>query len=139
MKEQERGLVGQAWKMADLVDYQEGSVVSRQVLKGDGGNVTLFAFDEGEGPDRAYVARSTRWSSSSTARRRSPSPAPVAPARGRHDTDAGERAARPQGAVALQDAARHDQVLTATRRMPMTDRAPIDSVCQGECRGAKPL
>jgi len=35
--------------MADLIDYQEGSVVSRQLTKGDGGNVTLFAFDAGEG------------------------------------------------------------------------------------------
>jgi quercetin dioxygenase-like cupin family protein len=35
--------------MAELIDYQEGSVVSRQLVKGGGGNVTLFAFDEGEG------------------------------------------------------------------------------------------
>ncbi len=32
-----------------LIDYQSGSVVSRQVIKKDIGNVTLFAFDEGEG------------------------------------------------------------------------------------------
>ena len=31
--------------MADLVDYQEGSVVSRQITKAEAGNVTLFAFD----------------------------------------------------------------------------------------------
>ena len=49
MTEQDRGLAGQVRRMADLIDYQEGSVVSRQVMKGDGGNVTLFAFDEGEG------------------------------------------------------------------------------------------
>jgi quercetin dioxygenase-like cupin family protein len=35
--------------MADLIAYQEGSVVSRQVMNGQGGNVTLFAFDRGEG------------------------------------------------------------------------------------------
>ncbi|HSL27606.1 MAG TPA: cupin domain-containing protein [Anaerolineales bacterium] len=31
--------------LADLVSYQEGSVVSRQITKADAGNVTLFAFD----------------------------------------------------------------------------------------------
>jgi quercetin dioxygenase-like cupin family protein len=34
--------------MADLVAYQEGSVVSRQITKADAGNVTLFAFDQGQ-------------------------------------------------------------------------------------------
>ena len=33
-------------KMAELVSYQDGSVVSRQVTKADAGNVTLFAFDK---------------------------------------------------------------------------------------------
>ena len=32
--------------MSDLVTYQEGSVVSRQVTKADAGNITLFAFDK---------------------------------------------------------------------------------------------
>ena len=31
-----------------LVAYQAGAVVSRQVTKAAGGNVTLFAFDEGQ-------------------------------------------------------------------------------------------
>lgn len=31
--------------LADLVSYQDGSVVSRQITKADAGNVTLFAFD----------------------------------------------------------------------------------------------
>ena len=35
--------------VADLVGYQPGAVVSRQLLKQDNGNVTLFAFDTGEG------------------------------------------------------------------------------------------
>jgi quercetin dioxygenase-like cupin family protein len=34
--------------IADLASYQEGSVVSRQITKDDAGNVTLFAFDEGQ-------------------------------------------------------------------------------------------
>jgi quercetin dioxygenase-like cupin family protein len=31
-----------------LADYQTGAVVSRQITKAEGGNVTLFAFDEGQ-------------------------------------------------------------------------------------------
>ena len=31
-----------------LAEYQNGAVVSRQVTKAEGGNVTLFAFDEGQ-------------------------------------------------------------------------------------------
>jgi quercetin dioxygenase-like cupin family protein len=31
-----------------LADYQTGAVVSRQVTMAEGGNVTLFAFDEGQ-------------------------------------------------------------------------------------------
>ncbi len=36
-------------KPARLVDYQQGSVVSRELLRSDGGTVTIFAFDEGQG------------------------------------------------------------------------------------------
>ncbi|MFZ5910187.1 MAG: cupin domain-containing protein [Chloroflexota bacterium] len=34
--------------LADLVNYQTGSVVSRQITKAEAGNVTLFAFDAGQ-------------------------------------------------------------------------------------------
>ncbi|RPJ28848.1 MAG: cupin domain-containing protein [Chloroflexi bacterium] len=33
-------------QIAELVSYQDGSVVSRQITKADAGNVTLFAFDK---------------------------------------------------------------------------------------------
>ena len=36
-------------KVADLVSYQEGSIVSREILKKPTGTVTVFAFDEGQG------------------------------------------------------------------------------------------
>ena len=36
-------------RMADLIQYQDGSVVSRTLVKGATGTITLFAFDEGEG------------------------------------------------------------------------------------------
>lgn len=35
-------------KIADLAAYQDGAVVSRQVTKEEAGNVTLFAFDQGQ-------------------------------------------------------------------------------------------
>jgi quercetin dioxygenase-like cupin family protein len=33
-------------RVSELVSYQSGAVVSRQIIKQDKGNVTLFAFDE---------------------------------------------------------------------------------------------
>jgi quercetin dioxygenase-like cupin family protein len=35
--------------IAEMVNYQEGSVVSRQITKTEAGNVTLFAFDIDQG------------------------------------------------------------------------------------------
>ena len=35
--------------LIDSISYQPGSVVSRQIIKKATGNVTVFAFDEGEG------------------------------------------------------------------------------------------
>ena len=42
-------LVGHTVKLKDLVDYQEGAVVSRTIIDKKTGTVTLFAFDEGQG------------------------------------------------------------------------------------------
>ena len=39
----------QTTKAVELVNYQEGAVVSREILRKATGNVTLFAFDEGQG------------------------------------------------------------------------------------------
>ncbi len=42
----------QTGKFSDLkgmIDYQEGAIVSRELLKTNSGTVTLFAFDEGQG------------------------------------------------------------------------------------------
>jgi len=39
----------QAVPVGALVDYQIGSIVSREIVKGATGRVTLFAFDKGEG------------------------------------------------------------------------------------------
>jgi len=35
--------------LVDLLQYQPGSIVSRVLLKNQGGTVTMFAFDAGEG------------------------------------------------------------------------------------------
>ncbi|MFQ5706954.1 MAG: cupin domain-containing protein [bacterium] len=48
-------------RLIDLIDYQEGSVVSKTLIKKKTGTITLFAFDEGEGlsehtaPHEAFV------------------------------------------------------------------------------------
>jgi quercetin dioxygenase-like cupin family protein len=44
-----KALMAQAAALADLIDYQAGSVVSRTVIDKTAGTVTLFAFEEGEG------------------------------------------------------------------------------------------
>jgi quercetin dioxygenase-like cupin family protein len=36
-------------RLGDLVNYQEGTVVSRTLLKQPTGNITVFAFDVGQG------------------------------------------------------------------------------------------
>lgn len=44
-----KALIAQAAALADLIDYQSGSVVSRTMIDKTAGTVTLFAFDEAEG------------------------------------------------------------------------------------------
>jgi quercetin dioxygenase-like cupin family protein len=39
----------EAVRLIDLIQYNDGSVVSRTILKRSMGTVTLFAFDEGQG------------------------------------------------------------------------------------------
>ncbi len=46
---EKENLIGKAIKMSELVGYQPGSVVSREVINKTTGTVTIFAFDEGEG------------------------------------------------------------------------------------------
>jgi quercetin dioxygenase-like cupin family protein len=42
-------LQAKALKLSELIDYQEGSVVSREIIAKKTGTVTLFAFDLGQG------------------------------------------------------------------------------------------
>ncbi|MBC7088774.1 MAG: cupin domain-containing protein [Methanobacteriales archaeon] len=42
-------LKGKVLKLQELIDYQEGAVVSREIIRRDTGTVTIFAFDKGQG------------------------------------------------------------------------------------------
>jgi quercetin dioxygenase-like cupin family protein len=42
-------LGGEVAKVIELLNYQNGSVVSREIVKKPTGSVTIFAFDEGQG------------------------------------------------------------------------------------------
>jgi len=42
-------LRGQKARLIELIEYQEGSVVSREIIRKNTGTVTLFAFDKGQG------------------------------------------------------------------------------------------
>jgi quercetin dioxygenase-like cupin family protein len=44
-----KALPAQVSRLIDLVDYQEGAVVSRTLIDKKTGTVTLFAFSEGQG------------------------------------------------------------------------------------------
>lgn len=35
--------------MDEMIEYSTGGVISKQVLKNDAGNITLFSFDKGQG------------------------------------------------------------------------------------------
>lgn len=42
------GLVARPFTYTELVDYQEGSIVSRTIIDKPAGTITLFAFDKGQ-------------------------------------------------------------------------------------------
>ncbi len=42
-------LKGRVLVPREMVEYQEGAVVSREILKGEKGTVTIFSFDRGQG------------------------------------------------------------------------------------------
>jgi hypothetical protein len=48
-KEKPKQLTAEASNLSGLIDYQEGSVVSRTIIDKKTGSVTLFAFDNGQG------------------------------------------------------------------------------------------
>ena len=42
-------IIGKTLKVKDIIDYQDGSVVSRTIIEKGTGTTTLFAFDKGQG------------------------------------------------------------------------------------------
>jgi len=48
-KKETSKLVANATNLASLIDYQEGSVVSRTIIDKKAGTITLFAFDQNQG------------------------------------------------------------------------------------------
>jgi len=44
-----KNLTAQRINLTDIVNYQKGSIVSREIVKKKTGNVTIFAFDQGQG------------------------------------------------------------------------------------------
>jgi quercetin dioxygenase-like cupin family protein len=45
----ENDILGKIFDLEKMLDYQEGSVVSRTIINKDVGTVTLFSFDKDEG------------------------------------------------------------------------------------------
>jgi len=43
-----KNIIAEIGNLQGLIDYQDGSVVSKEVIKKDKGTVTLFAFDKGQ-------------------------------------------------------------------------------------------
>lgn len=41
-------IVAKAAKLSELVNYQDSSIVSKEIIKSEKGTVTLFAFDKGQ-------------------------------------------------------------------------------------------
>ena len=64
----------EAKSLAEMMQYQEGSVVSRTLLEKEAGTVTVFAFDQGQGLSE-HTALMTPWFWSWRAQRRSRLPA----------------------------------------------------------------
>lgn len=40
---------GKSLNLEQLIDYSNGGVISKQILKSQAGNITLFSFDKGQG------------------------------------------------------------------------------------------
>jgi len=44
-----KSIIAKPGNLSELVSYQDGSVVSKEIIKNDKGTVTLFAFDKDQG------------------------------------------------------------------------------------------
>jgi quercetin dioxygenase-like cupin family protein len=48
-KKHAKVLMGKAFNVSALLDYQNEAVVSREIIRKDAGTVSIFAFDKGQG------------------------------------------------------------------------------------------
>ena len=107
-KDQIQTLSAEVKPVAKLLQYQDGSIVSRVLLKNKGGSVTLFAFDQGEGlsehtaPFEALVLVVDGGGRGGDCRES----LPCRTRRGDHAS--GKHSARGAGSGQIQDAADHD-------------------------------
>lgn len=42
-------ILGKKANLSDSVSYQDGAIVSKEIIRKDSGTITLFAFDKGQG------------------------------------------------------------------------------------------
>jgi hypothetical protein len=103
----------ESFRLPGLVNYQQGSVVSRVLLKREKGNVTLFAFDRGQGLSEHTtpfdaLAQAVEGEAEITVAGK-----PVALKARRNSPPAGAAAPRSQGRDALQNAPDHDSILNS--------------------------
>ena len=49
MSDTSSAVKGRAFNLSGFIDYSAGAVVSKTLIKKDTGNITLFAFDKGQG------------------------------------------------------------------------------------------
>src|ERR1035437_4185662 len=137
-----KGLPGdQVAKASELVNYQDGAVVSREIVKRPTGSVTLFAFDEGQGLSETHSSI-RRVGASGRRRGGNQHRWPAASLAGRRDDSHARRsAACAQGAQAVQDDSHDDSILNhlrdavaATARGPYCDYRPHFPVASVICR-----
>jgi len=121
-------LVGRVVELAGLVEYQEGSVVSRTVIDKDTGTVTLFAFDQGQGLSEHTTPFDAL--------------GPAVQREDRRNADNARRPApRPDRRPAVQDAAGNDPVIVQEQGSgrPLTGSGQALRQAQGKRRPMLPL
>lgn len=103
-------------RFADKIEYADGGVVSKQVLKNDAGNITLFAFDEEQGlaEHTAPFDALVQVLDGEAEIRIGGEPAPAENRRRRHHARRGP--SRPASRRTVQNAADHDQGMRKRER-----------------------
>ena len=104
-------LKSKAIDMAALVNYQDGAVVSKTVIAKKTGTVTVFAFDKGQGLSTHSAPFDALVQILDGEARITIAGKPLKVKDGRDGDHAGKQAARFEGPQAIQDDARHGEIL----------------------------